>query len=117
MPGLILHAGASMMCAHPPGRVDVSAPAQQRVFVDGRPVVTTADTLVVTGCGFPAMSLGAPPCTSIQWSLTSTRVLVNGLPALLQPTPPPGFGSGVGVGTPPPNPPMVQIMQCRVWGM
>ncbi|MEU8489357.1 hypothetical protein [Streptomyces sp. NPDC048641] len=45
----------------------------------------------------------------------STRVLVNRLPVLLQPTPPPSFGAGVGVGTPP-SPPMVQAMQLRVRG-
>ncbi len=115
MPGLILHSGATMTCAHQ-GSANPPAPAQQRVLVGSQPVATTADTFLVLGCGFPAASLGAPPCTSIRWTQTSTRVLVNGLPVLLQPTPPPSVGAGVGVGTPP-SPPMVQAMQLRVRGM
>ncbi len=116
MPGLVLHIGATMTCAHQ-GPANAPAPAQQRVLVGSQPVATTADTFVVLGCGFPAASLGAPPCTSIRWLQTSTRVLVGGLPVLLQPTPPPSPGPGIGVGTPPPNPPMVQAVQLRVRGM
>ncbi|MEV7529592.1 hypothetical protein [Streptomyces hydrogenans] len=117
MPGLLLHHGALMMCAHPPGLVTIPAPVQQRVLVGPHPVATAADTFLVAGCGFPAATLGAPPCTSVVWLHTSARVLVNGLPALLQPSPPVGVAPAVGVGTPPPNPPMVQVMQLRVRGM
>ncbi|MBT2369860.1 hypothetical protein J7E88_32465 [Streptomyces sp. ISL-10] len=117
MPGLLLHFGAVMMCAHPPGQVMIPAPSQQRVLVGAQPVATVADTFLVAGCGFPAMSMGAPPCTSVTWLHTSSRVLVNGLPVLLQPTPPPGIAPAIGIGTPPPNPPMVYAVQFRVRGM
>ncbi|SEP95402.1 hypothetical protein SAMN04487983_1002264 [Streptomyces sp. yr375] len=116
MPGLLLHYGAMMMCAHPPGLVTVPAPVQQRVMVSAQPVLTGADMFLVAGCSFPAASMGAPPCTTVTWLQTSTRVLVNGLPALLQPTPT-GVAPAIGVGTPPPNPPMVLAMQFRVQGM
>lgn len=116
MPGLLLHYGAMMMCAHPPGLVTVPAPVQQRVLVGPQPVLTSADMFLVAGCGFPAVTPGAPPCTSVTWLQTSTRVLVNGLPVLLQPTPT-GVAPAIGVGTPPPNPPMVLAMQFRVQGM
>ncbi|MEU9852400.1 hypothetical protein [Streptomyces sp. NPDC047974] len=116
MPGLLLHYGALMMCAHPPGLVTSPAPVQQRVLVGSQPVATAADTFLVAGCSFPAATLGAPPCTSVVWLHTSTRVFVNGLPVLLQPSPV-GVAPAVGVGTPPPNPPMVLAMQPRVRGM
>ncbi|MDX2681621.1 MULTISPECIES: hypothetical protein [Streptomyces] len=116
MPGLLLHYGALMMCAHPPGLVTVPAPVQQRVLVGPQPVLTSADQFLVAGCSFPAVTVGAPPCVSITWLQPSTRVFVNGLPVLLQPTPV-GVAPAIGVGTPPPNPPTVLAMQFRVQGM
>ncbi|AQS66305.1 hypothetical protein [Streptomyces pactum] len=116
MSGLLLHHGALMTCAHPPGLVTIPAPVQRRVLVGPHPVATSADTFHVAGCGFPAATLGAPPCTSVTWLHTSTRVFVGGLPALLQPSPPVGVAPAICVGTPPPNPPMVQATQLRVRG-
>ncbi|MFI1829773.1 hypothetical protein ACH41E_25520 [Streptomyces sp. NPDC020412] len=116
MPGLLLHFGASMMCAHPPGLVTVPAPVQQRVLIGANPVLTSADTFLVAGCSFPAASAGAPPCTGVDWLQTSTRVFVGGLPVLLQPAPT-GTAPAMGMGTPSPNPPLVLAMQPRVQGM
>ncbi|MEU4039652.1 hypothetical protein [Streptomyces collinus] len=117
MPGLMLHYGATIMCAHPPGQVTIPAPTQQRVLVSASPVATVADTFLVAGCSFPAMSLGAPPCTGVTWLQTSSRVFVQGMPVLLQPTPAPSLAPALGVGTPPPNPPIVLAMQFKVSGM
>ncbi|MBM4796781.1 hypothetical protein HXP44_33350 [Streptomyces sioyaensis] len=117
MPGLLLHYGATMMCAHPPGNVTIPAPSQQRVLVGSLPVATASDTFLVAGCSFPATSLGAPPCTSVTWLQTAGRVFVQGVPVLLQPTPAPSLAPALGVGTPPPNPPMVMALQYRVSGM
>ncbi|WP_406208307.1 hypothetical protein OH807_36570 [Kitasatospora sp. NBC_01560] len=114
MPGLMLHFGAVMMCAHPPGLVNMPAPSQVRVLVGAQPVATVADRLLVAGC---ALTAAGTPCATVTWLMTSTRVFVNGLPVLLQPTPPPSPGIAVAVGSPPPNPPMVQFMQTRVLGM
>ncbi|GGY07190.1 hypothetical protein [Streptomyces hiroshimensis] len=109
MPGLVLHAGAVMMCAHPPGVVTLPAPTQQQVLVGLMPVATVADVFVVAGCGLTA----TPPfCTTVQWFQFSPRVLAGGRPVLVQPSPPPGPGPGTGV--PAPGPPMVQAMQIKV---
>ncbi|WP_327417821.1 hypothetical protein [Streptomyces sp. NBC_01233] len=113
MPGLLFHFGATMTCAHPPGLANIPVPVQQRVLVMAQPVATTADTFLVTGC---LLTGTAPPCTTIQWLGVAGRVFVNGLPALLQPTPPPSPGAGLS-NSAPPVPPLVQAAQIRVWGM
>ncbi|MFF7726587.1 hypothetical protein [Streptomyces sp. NPDC008001] len=110
MPGLVLHAGAVMMCAHPPGVVTLPAPTQLKVLAGLQPVATVADVLVVGGCGLT----GSPtaPCATVRWFQFSARVLAGGRPVLVQPSPPPGPGAGTGV--PAPGPPMVQAMQIKV---
>ncbi|WAZ20017.1 hypothetical protein STRCI_001107 [Streptomyces cinnabarinus] len=114
MTGLLLHFGATMTCAHPPGLATLPAPTQQRVLVLAQPVATTADTFLVTGCGLA--TTGAVPCATIRWTKPAARVFVNGVPALLQPAPPPSPGAGLSTSSPP-APPLVQAMQIRVWGM
>ncbi|MFD9482850.1 hypothetical protein [Streptomyces sp. NPDC059991] len=114
MPGLLFHFGATMTCFHPPGLANIPTPVQQRVLVMAQPVATSADTFLVTGCGLTGT--GAPPCTAIKWMGVAGRVFVNGLPALLQPTPPPSLGAGLSTNVPP-APPIVQVAQIRVWGM
>ncbi|MBT2382262.1 hypothetical protein [Streptomyces sp. ISL-11] len=114
MTGLLLHFGATMTCAHPPGLANLPAPGQQRVLVSAQPVATTADTFLVAGCTL--VGPGTAPCVSIKWTNPSTRVWVNQLPVLLQPSPPPSPGAGLSTSTPP-APPMVQAAQTRVWGM
>ncbi|MFC8700903.1 hypothetical protein ACFUIV_01920 [Streptomyces anulatus] len=114
MPGLLFHFGATMTCAHPPGLVNIPTPVQQRVLVMAQPVATTADTFLVAGCALTGT--GAPPCTGIKWLGVSGRVFVGGLPALLQPTPPPSPGAALSTSAPP-VPPIVQTAQIRVWGM
>ncbi|MGW2253952.1 hypothetical protein ACWCXH_27720 [Kitasatospora sp. NPDC001660] len=115
MPGLMLHSGALIMCAHPPGVANIPVPSQERVLVALQPVATVADTLLVAGCALSAS--GGSPCTALTWLQVSTRVLVDGQPVLLQPGPPPSTGAAIAIGSPPPNPPLVQAMQIRVWGM
>ncbi|MEV3993807.1 hypothetical protein AB0J57_33495 [Streptomyces sp. NPDC049837] len=114
MTGLLLHFGATMTCAHPPGLANLPAPSQQRVLVSAQPVATTADTFLVTGCALSGT--GTPPCASIRWTKAAARVFVHGVPVLLQPTPPPSPGAGLGMPSPP-APPIVQAAQIRVWGM
>ncbi|MFC5148215.1 hypothetical protein [Streptomyces aureoversilis] len=111
MPGLVLHAGAVMMCAHPPGVVTLPAPTQQRVLVSLQPVATVSDVFVVAGCGM-LLTPPSPICATVRWFQFSARVLAGGRPVLVQPTPPPSPGPGTGV--PAPGPPMVQAMQIKV---
>ncbi|MCQ8771580.1 hypothetical protein [Streptomyces telluris] len=110
MPGLVLHAGAVMMCAHPPGLVTLPAPTQQKVLVSLQPVATVADVLVVGGCSLTGSPV--PPCVTVRWFQFSPRVLAGGRPVLVHPTPPPSPGPATGV--PAPGPPMVQAMQIKV---
>ncbi|WP_367139242.1 MULTISPECIES: hypothetical protein [Streptomyces] len=113
MPGLILHFGASVMCAHPPGLVTLPAPVQQKVLVGMQPVATALDTWLVSGCALTGS--GGPFCATVQWQMFSTKVLAGGQPVVLQPSPPPGTGVGTGVSAP--GPPMVQMMQIKVRGV
>jgi hypothetical protein len=55
-----------------------------RVTVSGQPIVTIANTYTIAGCTFPAMSSGAPPCATAQWTTAAGRVTSMGQPVLLQ---------------------------------
>lgn len=81
MPGFLLHAGATVTCSHAgPAQPTVPNP---RVMVMGMPSVTMAAPFVVTGCGLPAITAGAPPCASATWISAALRVTSNGQPLLL----------------------------------
>jgi len=71
------------------------------------PIATIADQFIVSGCAF---NTGVPlPCVKIQWTVGSTRVLIGGLPAVLQ--------TGVGMtisATGTAGPPLVIAAQPRV---
>ena len=80
MPGPLLHAGATVLCAHG-GTATPTAP-NPRVLVGGQPTVTMAAPYVIAGCPFNAG--GAPlPCVSGQWVVAATRVFSNGQPLVL----------------------------------
>jgi hypothetical protein len=82
MPGFILHSGAVVQCVH----LGVAQPVafNPRVTVSNQPIVTLANTYSVAGCTFPAMSTGAPPCATAQWTTAAVRVTAMGQPVLLQ---------------------------------
>ena len=106
MPGLILHVGAVVQCAH-------SASAQiidsQQVLVSGQPVATSdATNTVLPGCPFNK------PCASIRWILMSSRVLVGGKSVLLQVAPGPGAGVCQAADQTSLGPPQVLSMQSKV---
>ena len=87
MPGFLLHEGAVVQCAHPPGQAQPQAPKPlPRVRVGGEPlggaVVTQADSYQVTGCPFIAGVLPSP-CLTASWLTAATRVTVQGVPVLL----------------------------------
>ena len=66
MPGLMVHVGATVLCAH-------AGQAQ--------PTVTMSAPWVVAGCTLPPQAGG--PCVSAQWTTAATRVTANGVPLLL----------------------------------
>ncbi|MEU1598342.1 hypothetical protein ABZ468_37380 [Streptomyces sp. NPDC005708] len=112
MPGLAAHTGMIMTCPH--GGIATILPAgPPGALVNGLPVATTANRIVVAGC------VAQPPCATVQWANVSS-VLINGRPMLTQappPTPPPVPGGGVCVGSATPGPPLVATMQLLVTGL
>lgn len=81
MPGFLLHAGATVLCAHA-GQAQPTTPST-RVRVAGQPIVTMAAPHSVAGCPFNVS--GSPvPCVVAQWVSGATRVRSMGAPVLLQ---------------------------------
>jgi hypothetical protein len=101
MPGPILTSTAQVQCAH--GGIATPVTASPKVTIQGQPVVTIATQYTVAGCGFPAMSSGAPPCVKAQFTTAATKVtsygqfvllgtsqgitLPNGTPVIVVPNP------------------------------
>jgi hypothetical protein len=102
MPGYILHAGATVLCAHG-GQAQPTAP-QPRVTVSGMPIVTLAAPHSVVACPFAP---SAPsPCVSAQWTVGATRVTSMGVPVLVQ--------SSQAVCVPNGTPLTITVLQTRV---
>ncbi|MEP0546762.1 MAG: PAAR-like protein [Rhodothermales bacterium] len=81
MPGFLLHQGATVLCLHG-GQAQATAPSP-RVLVGNQPVVTQSAPHTVAGCPFVSGS-NPMPCVTAQWVTAATRVLVGGVPVLLQ---------------------------------
>ena len=106
MPGFVLHVGATALCAHG-GQAQPTSP-NPRVLVGGQPVTTSAAPYTVAGCPFVPPG-GNGPCVLAQWMLGATRVLVGGVPVLLQ--------DSQALCTPTGTPLSVVVTQVRVKGM
>jgi len=105
MPGYLLHMGATVMCAHPPGQAQPTA-SVARVKIMGRPVVVQTTQYTVAGCALTGT--GPPPCATAQWMTGATRVLALGAPVLLQ--------DSQSLCTPTGTPLTVMVVQTRVKG-
>jgi hypothetical protein len=80
-----------------------------RVLVNGLPVATLADQYLVTGCPFNVS--GSPsPCVRVQWLTPAVRVLVNGVPPILNTS----TGLCLNPAQVPQGPPIVTTTQPRV---
>jgi hypothetical protein len=81
MPGFMLHSGAAVQCIH----LGTAQPTvvNPRVTVSAQPIVTLASPYAIAGCTFPAMSTGAPPCVTAQFTTAAARVTAMGQPVLL----------------------------------
>jgi len=106
MPGPILHLGATVLCSH--GGQAVPTVTSPRVLVSGQPVATLGAPWTVAGCAMPPPIAGNGPCVTGQWLMGATRVLIGGLPALLQASP--------SICAPTGTPMMVAVVQTRVMG-
>jgi len=81
MPGFLLHANATVMCAHG-GQAQPMLPFP-RVTVSGMAIATMASPHVITGCPFVPTG-GNGPCVTAQWLIGATRIMAGGMPVLLQ---------------------------------
>jgi hypothetical protein len=81
MPGLLLHLGATITCAHA-GQATPVAP-NPRVLVSGQPVVTIASPYAVAGCTLPPPPAANGPCVTAQFVSSAVRVFASGQPLLL----------------------------------
>ena len=77
----ILHAGASVMCAHG-GQATPMSP-NPRVRVSGQPITTQSAPYIVAGCPFSTPG-GPLPCVTAQWVVGAMRVRAGGMPVLTQ---------------------------------
>src|SRR6266487_2552400 len=80
MPGFLLHAGATVLCAHG-GQAQPTAP-DPRVTVGGQPVTTLSAPYAVAGCAFVPPA-GNGPCVTGQWILGATMVFSQGQPVAI----------------------------------
>jgi len=87
MAGAILHTGVSATCPHG-GSLQIIA-ASLRVTVGGMPVAVLTDQGPVAGCAFqipiPPAGTKPQPCITTRWIAGATRVLVGGVPVLINP--------------------------------
>ncbi len=82
MPGFLLHAGATVLCAHG-GQAQPTAP-NPRVRVSGQPIVTQTAPYSIAGCALPPPTAANGPCLTAQWVTAAMRVRAAGQPVLLQ---------------------------------
>ncbi|MCH8303736.1 MAG: hypothetical protein IIB94_01250 [Candidatus Marinimicrobia bacterium] len=82
MPGFLLHAGATVLCAHAGQAQPIVT--NPRVKVDGQPIVTQPGMYSISGCAFPPPPAGNGPCITAQWITAAIRVKSVGMPVLLQ---------------------------------
>ena len=81
MPGFLLHLGATVLCAHPPGQA-TPVVTNPRVKVGGQPIVTQSSQYAIAGCALTPTS--TPPCATASWITAATRVRASSVPVLLQ---------------------------------
>jgi hypothetical protein len=111
MPGFLYHVGASAICPH--GGQLTAAPGSPRVMVSGMPVATVADLHLVAGCAFTVPPGVPQPCITTQWLVPAARILVNGVPPILQTS----TGICQGPTQAPQGPPTIIATQTRVAGI
>jgi hypothetical protein len=105
MPGTLFHVGALALCPHGAPVNTISANA--RVLVSGMPVATMTDLYLIAGCPLIAQT---GPCVRVQWLVPATRVLVNGIPPILNTS----VGLCLAATQAPLGPPVVAMTQPRV---
>jgi hypothetical protein len=85
MPGFLVTAEAQGTCPHA-GTLTVP-PAQARVTVGGQPVAVQTDIGTVAGCPFQipfGVGTKPQPCVTAKFTVAATKIMVGGVPVLLQ---------------------------------
>jgi hypothetical protein len=106
MPGFLLHAGATVNCAHLPG-LATPATSVARVKVSGQPIVTQPTLYSVSGCALTGTP--NPPCATAQYASAATRLRSSNVPVLLQ--------DSQAICTPTGTPLTCMVVQTRVKGI
>jgi len=106
MPGYLLHLGATVLCAHPPGQA-TPVVTDPRVKVGGQPIAKQTSQYAIAGCALTGTTV--PPCATAQFVTAATRVRAGGVPVLLQ--------DSQSVCAPTGTPLMPVVVQPRVTGM
>jgi len=115
MPGYLMHMGAVVQCPHGvPAQIVATQP---RVMVTGMAVALMTDQIIATGCPFTVPPGKPQPCALAKWLMPSARVLVNGSPAMVIPSPGAGPGLFSSADQIPAGPPIVSSVQPRVIAM
>jgi len=96
-----------VLCTHT-GTAQPTVP-NPRVTLTGQPIVTIASPYAIAGCTFPAISAGAPPCATAQFTTSAVRVTAMGQPVLLI--------DSVGTCVPTGTPLLITTTQIRVTAM
>lgn len=73
--GYLLTTASTLMCPH--GGMIVPVPSDQRVLIDGVPIVLDTDFFVIAGCPF-VIGAVPHPCLFVQWIVTAMQVSVSG---------------------------------------
>jgi hypothetical protein len=114
MPGTLVQTLATGTCLH--GGQAVAAGTAARVLLSGQPAVKATDTHTVAGCPFQ-IPVGAgtkpSPCVTASQFVPATRVLVEGVPAVLNTSP----GIGKSPEQAPQGPVTFSVTQPRVTGI
>jgi len=82
MPGFLLNASSTVICAHG-GQAKPTLP-NPRVKVMGVPVTTQGPPYGIAGCVNPPPPANVGPCIIGNWLTASLRIKVMGFPVLLQ---------------------------------
>lgn len=82
MGGNLLTTSSTIMCPHG-GQVNLIT-TNSRVMAEGSPVLLETDIHMVSGCPFTLPGPKPSPCIRVEWSLGTTRMSINGTPALTQ---------------------------------
>lgn len=83
MPGYAVTFANTILCSH--GGKAVPVPPAGRLTIMGMGVVTFSHTYMITGCGLPAATAGAPPCVSGRFTTGALRVTSMGMPLVIIP--------------------------------